>query len=168
MKVGLSEGIANFASRMMHKAGGVLTKNPYTDILSSKYNKKVGGYLFDKGVGMMNIGDAIRSNKAINLSGLAASSIGGGLAGGTYGAFSGDTSILGGAIKGAALGAAGYGGVQAGIAGYQRYSAGMALGLGAGKSLSAAAQLASRDSMKFIGNTKTKAINGFNALKSMF
>ena len=98
------------------------------------------------------------------MSNVGLSAMGGGLAGGVYGAFSDDTSVLGGIAMGAGLGAGGYGAVKAGIKGYGRYSMARQAGFGAGQSLGAATFLAGQDAARFIGNTYSRAMNPIRGL----
>ena len=125
-------------------------------------NAGMEGMGYYKALGSAGAGDALgwiskRSNVAL-------SAMGGGLAGGVYGAFSDDTSVLGGIAMGAGLGAGGYGAVKAGIKGYGRYSMARQAGFGAGQSLGAATFLAGQDAARFIGNTYSRAMNPIRGL----
>ena len=95
---------------------------------------------------------------------MAQKSILGGIAGIGYGAIADDTSIIGGALMGAGLGAGiGYG---QRIGGAYRAMRGGDWGLSRG----AAARMVGRgifqDARNLIGNTRNRAINGWNSLKS--
>ena len=89
----------------------------------------------------------------------------GGVAGGMYGAFADNTSILGGAMIGAGIGAGSVGVDSLGRTGYGAYkSAMMAPGLGRGKATADAFVAMGQQSRGFIGNTSRRALNGFRAL----
>ena len=91
-------------------------------------------------------------------------SAGGAALGGAYGAFSDDTSVLGGALKGAALGAGGFAAVNRGMMAAGGYRGARALGMGRGKSLGMGLAMMGRKSARDIGNTVTQ---GFNSFKGM-
>jgi hypothetical protein len=84
--------------------------------------------------------------------------------GGLYGGFSDNSSILGGVLKGATLGAGLYGAGVMGIRGSQIWKASRLRGMGRGASLAWTAQTLGRETRSLIGNTSTKAYNGFRAL----
>jgi hypothetical protein len=90
----------------------------------------------------------------------------GAAAGGLYGAFSSDTSMIGGALTGAGLFAGGYGLSRLGAAGYSSYGKAMARGLTRRDALSVALNRMGNKSMRFIGTTRTRAINAFQGMKS--
>jgi hypothetical protein len=79
--------------------------------------------------------------------------------GGIYGAFSENTSVLGGMVKGAALGAGGRAAFGAGAAGLQRFRYGKLMGMGNGQAAWGAMQGLGRDARNLIGNTKSRAYN---------
>ena len=91
------------------------------------------------------------------------STMAGGLAGGAYGAFSDDTSILGGMAKGAAIGA----GVGVGGVGARAYGKLRAGGFGAGKAASGAFKILGRRAGRFIGRSfgSNKTYGKINGLK---
>jgi hypothetical protein len=84
--------------------------------------------------------------------------------GGLYGGFSDNSSILGGAFKGAMLGAGVYGAGALGVRGKQIWSAARLGGRGRGAAAAYTAQTLARETRSLIGNTSTKAYNGFRAL----
>jgi hypothetical protein len=102
----------------------------------------------------------------IGLSTMGGSAIGG-IGGGMYGAFSDDTSVLGGAIKGAGLGAGlgALGGV--GRIGYTHYAGSRAAGLGAGQSAWTSVKTLANDAKSFIGKSfsSNKTHGKMNGLK---
>lgn len=76
---------------------------------------------------------------------------GGAAAGGIYGAFSDDTSVIGGALGGAMLGAMAYGGARFGGRGMQVYSKMGAMGASRGRALGAVVDDLGRQSKRFFG-----------------
>jgi hypothetical protein len=85
-------------------------------------------------------------------------------AGAAYGAFSDKTSVLGGALKGAALGVGLRGGVAAGRAGSAMYRMARYGGMSSGGAVAAAVAGLGGGSASLIGRTYNRAINGFKAL----
>ena len=104
-------------------------------------------------------------NKMAGMSDTGLSALMGGAAGGAYGAFAEDTSVLGGAMMGAGLGMAGLGATRLGQRGISTYRGVRA---GGSASRSQAAGLAFRamgaESRSYIGNSLTRATNRFNGL----
>jgi hypothetical protein len=93
--------------------------------------------------------------------------IGGGL-GGIYGAFSDNTSVIGGMFKGAALGAGARGAYTAGRAGIGAYNISRGMGLGKGQAAWSAATGLGRGAGSLIGNTARRAYNPIKStLKSL-
>jgi len=90
----------------------------------------------------------------------------GGVAGGTYGAFSNDTSVIGGALGGMALGAGALGATRLGQrgAGVYRGMGPKGMGLGRGQAAGMAAHAMAGTASRFIGQSYAQASNGFNAL----
>ena len=100
----------------------------------------------------------------------ARSAITGAALGGMYGAISDDTSVLGGMAKGALGGVALRGAYGGAMAGRAMYGLARAQGMGVGRSVAAAgvglargAYALGASSARFIGNTTTKAYNGFRS-----
>jgi len=88
----------------------------------------------------------------------------GGLAGGAYGAFANDTSMLGGALGGAALFAGGYGAGVLGRRGYGVYRGLTGMGQGRRTAANLAFQAMAGDSATLIGNTGRRAYGRIQAL----
>ena len=84
--------------------------------------------------------------------------------GGVYGAFSDNTSVLGGMVKGAALGAGGRAAYGLGRGGMAMYGLGRGMGMGKGQAAWQAVAGMGRGAGSFIGTTTTKAYNGFRAM----
>lgn len=104
---------------------------------------------------------------------VARSAIYGAGAGAAYGALSDNTSVLGGALAGAAIG--GYGrrlamtgavrsGWNAGAGRWGGYGMFAGAGLGAGKAAARVAWSDARRAGRFIGSTATRAYNGFKGI----
>lgn len=79
--------------------------------------------------------------------------------GGAYGALSDRTSVLGGMLGGAALGAGGYAGARLGKAGMRGYSQARAAGFGTGLSAYMGVNRMGRLASRYIGSTARKAYN---------
>lgn len=123
-----------------------------------------GGARGALGLGAAGVGDALRYGSRMSNVGL--SSVMGGVGGGLYGAASDDTSVLGGALMGAGLGA--LGGVAYNRAPYMAgyYKSLRGAGFGRGVAMKNVAQREAHASRRFIGNTYTRAANGFKGLFS--
>lgn len=94
--------------------------------------------------------------------------IAGGVLGGAYGAVSDDTSIIGGALMGASIGAASAPigrGLGRGIANYRELRA---LGAPRPFATGGTARVMVDDARSYIGNTYTRAANGFRALRQRY
>lgn len=100
---------------------------------------------------------------------LTQSMIGGAAIGGLYGAFSDNTSVLGGMAMGAGLGAAGLGAAKLGRKGYRAYmGARMSSGVGRRAAMGAAVGAMGAMSSRFIGSSYNRAVNGFQGLRNRF
>ena len=102
-----------------------------------------------------------RAFGTVSRAGVGLSSAGGAVAGGVYGAFADDTSVVGGALAGAALGAGAWAGSRMGIHALGKYGAGRAAGLGRGKAMGEALSDIGFSSKRFFGANmgSNKAIN---------
>lgn len=101
----------------------------------------------------------------VGRTGVGLTTAGGAAAGGIYGAFSDDTSVIGGALGGAMLGAGAWGASRVGSHGLGRYGANRAAGLSRGKALSKAFDDMSFNSKMFFGAKvrSNKAVNPINS-----
>ena len=88
----------------------------------------------------------------------------GGIGGGMYGAVSGDTSVMGGALKGASLGLGGLGAARLGARGFSRYGTARAFGAGRSEAAGIAVGSMGRMSSAFIGNSASRGYNTFRGM----
>lgn len=128
---------------------------------ASKYglrNAFAGGVRGIGGMAAAGAGDVLRYGSTMSNLGL--STAGGAIAGGAYGAMSDNTSVLGGAIMGAGLGAGAIG-ARRGAANYGLFRA---YGFGRGKSAFLTLNSAGAGARNFIGDTSRRAYNSFRGL----
>ena len=103
-----------------------------------------------------------------NMGSIGQRAITGATIGGLAGAFSNDTSILGGAAMGAGIGAGGTLIGRSAAKTYGSYQGMRAFGFGRGRSASFAASMLASRSKNFINNTRSRAVNAFKARKGTF
>lgn len=134
------------------------------------YGRAMGAGGLYRGAAQGLIGRGLGGLSRMSNTGLSA--LAGGIAGGTYGAFSDNTSILGGALGGAALGAGALGATRLGQMGLGRYAAAraggrgithLAGGLGRRQAAAAGIRHMGRMSSRLIGRTGRQAFNGFKS-----
>jgi hypothetical protein len=106
-------------------------------------------------IGVRGAGVGFRSLSKMSNAGL--TSVGGAFVGGTYGAFSDDTSMVGGALIGAGIGGAGYGAARLGKRGMTAYGAMRHAGFGRSEAASFAMNRMGKMTARFIGNTYSRA-----------
>lgn len=90
----------------------------------------------------------------------------GALGGAGYGAFSEDTSVLGGALMGAGIGFGGVASAKLGRVGMGAYRAARAGGLRRGAAASMGMQAIGSHSRSFIGSSYSRAVNGIKSTLS--
>lgn len=145
-------------------AGGWLSRGALglSGILGKQYNKFDAKDTIGALIGQGFTGAAQKGlTRYAGMGRAAQRSIAGGTLGGMYGAFSDDTSVLGGAMMGAGIGA-GSAGVGYGIRAGRRY--GRMYGAGYGGQVSAGVRAMGRASGRFIRNTITKPYTSIQGL----
>jgi hypothetical protein len=129
-------------------------------------NAFAGGARGTTGLAAAGAGDILRYTAGMSNLGLTATM--GGVTGGIYGAFADDTSVLGGALGGAMLGAGGYGGAMLGRRGLRAYGGFRRAGMGAGQAAGQAFGVMGDVSSAYIGNTARRAYNSFSGFARGF
>jgi hypothetical protein len=153
----------NFARGMLARAGGSVLGGTGLRGMGANLLSRPGRMGAVGGAAALGAGRAAWGMARMGNVGLSATL--GGIGGGMYGAMSGDTSVLGGALMGAGIGVGALGARNLGGLGRQSYRVARDRGgMGRGKAASVAFSTMAARSASYFGSYLNRARNGFSGM----